>query len=772
MGSKKKISVIIPVYNVEKYLRECLDSLVNQTLKDIEIICINDGSTDGSSDILEEYALKDDRIMIINQDNQGQGIARNKGIEIANGEYLAFVDPDDYIDLNTFEIVYDKFKETDADIVQYDFVTCRENGKFNKRQAIKKQTKKYLKLNLKNNQVFNLKDFKIKSFAGFRLCVWDKVYSTKFIKENNIIFAPTKYGEDNIFSISAILLAGNIIYLNKYFYHYRTRLGSAVHKASDDNFCVFENVRLLKEFMVNNNLFTEYEQAYNDYLIQVFALHYTNIPEDSIERYLEQCSENLSEDDYKKFLEETKPKFTFLQRIFSVKNHKVNGEKQKYLCVLGAIFKIRKINYKKIFSVTNEYMHHKICFLGLCIKIKMKDKNLIQKFLETDFLNFQKIHQRVLNNIKKDILHRKIRVCFLVNETSKWNLQTLYDEMENSDIFEPFVLVTTFESNQNHNNFEHTVKYFRNLCKNTQVGYNPDDNTYTDIKQFKPDIIFYQQPGKLNKNQCVQYSSEFALPYHFSYAIAETLQVINSHLSKFYIYLYKYFIFSNAEKNQYENKLNYRLQNLYVTGHPKLDIYKDYKEENYQRKYVIYAPHHSFEKTSLNYATFEWNGKYILEWAKQHPEFDWVFKPHPRFMEAVVSNNIMTAEEVEKYYSDWEKIGIFYNDGSYFDLFKNSKCLITDCGSFLIEYLLTKQPVIHLRNPKGVDYIESARIAMESYYDVWNQNELANIFEELLIKCNDTKRTHREKVISELGLNNLNATDNVMQIIKNDLGIG
>ena len=104
-----KISVIIPVYNVEKYLPKCLDSLINQTLSDIEIICINDCSTDNSLEILEEYASKDERIKIIDlKENQGAAAARNKGLEIAKGEYLGFVDPDDYVDLNFYEELYKK----------------------------------------------------------------------------------------------------------------------------------------------------------------------------------------------------------------------------------------------------------------------------------------------------------------------------------------------------------------------------------------------------------------------------------------------------------------------------------------------------------------------------------------------------------------------------------------------------------------------------------------------------------------------------------------
>ena len=99
MLESSKISVIVPVYNVEKYLKRCLNSLVNQTYTNIEIICVNDGSKDNSLNILNEYAQKDNRIVVISQENQGQGIARNKGLEIAKGDYIGFIDPDDFIDV-------------------------------------------------------------------------------------------------------------------------------------------------------------------------------------------------------------------------------------------------------------------------------------------------------------------------------------------------------------------------------------------------------------------------------------------------------------------------------------------------------------------------------------------------------------------------------------------------------------------------------------------------------------------------------------------------
>ena len=114
------VSVIIPVYNVEEYLRQCLDSVREQTLSDIEIICVNDSSTDGSLSILEEYAKKDPRIQVVTQPNGGAGAARNKGLSMAAGKYLSFLDSDDFFEPDMLELAYKKAEEDKADFVVFD----------------------------------------------------------------------------------------------------------------------------------------------------------------------------------------------------------------------------------------------------------------------------------------------------------------------------------------------------------------------------------------------------------------------------------------------------------------------------------------------------------------------------------------------------------------------------------------------------------------------------------------------------------------------------
>ena len=126
--SNIKVSIIVPVYNVEEYLPQCLDSLVNQTLQDIEIICINDGSTDSSGKILDNYAQKDNRIKVITKENEGQGVARNLAMDHANGEYIMFCDPDDWFELSACEDAYNQISKNDNDIVFFNYFDYFDNS--------------------------------------------------------------------------------------------------------------------------------------------------------------------------------------------------------------------------------------------------------------------------------------------------------------------------------------------------------------------------------------------------------------------------------------------------------------------------------------------------------------------------------------------------------------------------------------------------------------------------------------------------------------------
>lgn len=213
-----KVSVIVPVYNVEKYLKRCLDSLINQTLSDIDIICINDGSKDSSLQILEQYAQKDSRIVIYNQENSGLSVARNTGLEHASGEYIGFVDSDDWVDLDFYEKLYNSAKNNNADIAVADFIREHPN-------------KKPKRLKLKEEKIYTTPEDKFMICKVHREgCVWNKIYRTEFIKSINLKFVPKMYYEDRDFTIRSLYFSKKLVTTPNTYYRYFVNPKSIVNK--------------------------------------------------------------------------------------------------------------------------------------------------------------------------------------------------------------------------------------------------------------------------------------------------------------------------------------------------------------------------------------------------------------------------------------------------------------------------------------------------------------------------------------------------------------
>ncbi len=208
-----KVSIVVPVYNVEAYLPKCLDSLINQTFNDYEIILINDGSTDNSLKIIDEYSQKyPDKIVKINKVNEGQAIARNVGIKQARGEYIMFVDSDDYIDKNTLKTCYDKAKENKADIVCFDYQLIDKD--------IPQHTENFRKM-AKNN---------IKNYILNQTGPCFKLMKTQIIKDNHLYFPALRAYEDIAVVPAYALFTNNIINLDDKFYYYIFRSGSTMNQ--------------------------------------------------------------------------------------------------------------------------------------------------------------------------------------------------------------------------------------------------------------------------------------------------------------------------------------------------------------------------------------------------------------------------------------------------------------------------------------------------------------------------------------------------------------
>ena len=217
-----KVSVIVPIYNVEKYLVRCLETLIHQTLQEIEIILVDDGSTDSSPKICDEYSKKDSRIKVIHKQNAGLGMARNTGLDVATGEYVGFVDSDDFVDLNTYEKLYATAKKTNAEMVVCNYYSFQTNcNKVTKMNTISssRQIKKSEMLKLACQLVG--KDPRYDE-DDIGMSVWKNLYSLQFLRKNNFQFCSERefLSEDAIFDLTVVPNMRSVQLVTEAYYYY------------------------------------------------------------------------------------------------------------------------------------------------------------------------------------------------------------------------------------------------------------------------------------------------------------------------------------------------------------------------------------------------------------------------------------------------------------------------------------------------------------------------------------------------------------------------
>ncbi len=218
-----KVSVILPVYNTEKYLPQCLESIVNQTLKEIEIICIDDGSTDRSAAIIEEFIKNDDRIILLKQRNKGAGAARNSGIKIAKGKYLSFLDSDDFFDKDMLKKSYEKCEEDQADFCVY------RSSRFDNKTAQYETIPWTIKTRyLPDFMPFSAADIDKYVFQIFNGWAWDKLYSKEFVFKNSLKFQEIRTTNDAFFVFMANILANRISIIDDILAYHRVNTGTSL----------------------------------------------------------------------------------------------------------------------------------------------------------------------------------------------------------------------------------------------------------------------------------------------------------------------------------------------------------------------------------------------------------------------------------------------------------------------------------------------------------------------------------------------------------------
>lgn len=234
-----KISVVIPVYNTQNYLNECIDSVLNQSFKDFEIICINDGSTDNSLSILSDYEVSDERIKVISQQNRGLGASRNEGLKLAQGEYVLFLDSDDYLTPDALEKLYNQAYANDLDLIL--FKIANFNYKTLKESHSDYFDMKFLK-EIVNEDIFNWMIVKDCIF-DISVTATSKLFKRSLI--SNIEFPEDLLFEDNLFFTKVIFNAKHVYFLDEYLYYRRIRpdsITNSYHSKFSDCIIIYDEI--------------------------------------------------------------------------------------------------------------------------------------------------------------------------------------------------------------------------------------------------------------------------------------------------------------------------------------------------------------------------------------------------------------------------------------------------------------------------------------------------------------------------------------------------
>lgn len=255
-----KISVLLPIYNAEKFLSKSLGEVLNQTLKDIEFICINDGSTDSSLKMIKDYAEKDERIVVIDKDNHGYGESMNQGLNVAKGKYIAILEPDDFVDNTMYETLYDLAEKYNADVVKsnyYEYETKTDNNTYLEvLEGLPYETLINAHLN--------------KSIIHMRPCIWSAIYKREFLEKNHIRFneTPGASYQDTAFAFKVWVSAERVIFTKDAFLHYRIDNDNSSVNSSGKIFSICDEFQAMQSFL---NLNYKWRDEYSG-ILQVLKL--------------------------------------------------------------------------------------------------------------------------------------------------------------------------------------------------------------------------------------------------------------------------------------------------------------------------------------------------------------------------------------------------------------------------------------------------------------------------------------------------------------------
>jgi glycosyltransferase involved in cell wall biosynthesis len=287
-NSIPKVSILVPIFNVERYLRQCLESIVNQSLKNIEIICIDDGSTDSSPEIIEEYAKNDPRFVVINKANSGYGDSMNKGLEKARGEYIGIVESDDWIDVDMFENLYQIATDNKVDVVKSNFYFYSGLGDTNKKFQLVNR--------VDSEKIIN----PIKTISVFfpQAAIWTGLYKKSFLDKNAITFLPTVGAsyQDTSFNFKVWASAKSAFLTNDAYLHYRIDNDNSSVKSKGKIFAVVDELAEMYRFAKKTEHFDKLKPILFQRKYEIYMWNYGRLTSKAAREFITHISKELKSD--------------------------------------------------------------------------------------------------------------------------------------------------------------------------------------------------------------------------------------------------------------------------------------------------------------------------------------------------------------------------------------------------------------------------------------------------------------------------------------------
>lgn len=451
----------------------------------------------------------------------------------------------------------------------------------------------------------------------------------------------------------------------------------------------------------------------------------------------------------------------------------LNKKTKRYYTNLESRFNTVNKRFNKIDSILNE--SHNLLFA-------INGSNVCLSYYSLNKIKEVELKEKVLNG-------GKIKVLFLISYLAKFGFESVYDTMIKDSIFDPYIFVchprdTLFDKEPSY--FDEALKTYELLKSRkykTIFAYDFITKKPISMNILDPDIIFFNNPNlyefSIYKN--AKLNKDFLTCY-----IDYSVYVVDKYDYK-YNNVYVNTAWINFAENYftYREYLNNKNANVVLTGYPKLDSYSKPIDEcvipkkiDNCKKIVIYAPHWTIKNISdiksTNLGTFHLYHKYFMSLLKSNPTINFVFKPHPDLPYRIIDSKLMDYDYYQNYIKEWNNSsnGVYINEGEYIDLFRKSYCLITDSGSFIAEYLPTKNPCIYLVNPEEENVIENtfnsfAKNILNTYYLAYNDRDINKYFNMVVIEENDCMKEKRLSSLEDSFINIGSAGKNITEYIKN-----